>query len=154
MENVTSPSSDDGVKISSLECLGSCERIAIVADIPEIASDTTDLMLTTIVNGICPDRPDPIRLAAAHSPRNSLAFTQKNMNNEMERNMIMKTICEATQSPSAEVSTAAYECIVQIAFQYYDKLQEYMQTLFQLNLLPFIMTKRWWHCRLLSFYKR
>ena len=48
-----------------------------VADIPEIASDTTDLMLTTIVNGIRPDRPDPIRLAAAHSPRNSLAFTQK-----------------------------------------------------------------------------
>ena len=83
-----------------------------VADIPEIASDTTDLMLTTIVNGIRPDRPDPIRLAAAHSPRNSLAFTQKNMNNEMERNMIMKTICVATQSPSAEVSTAAYECIV------------------------------------------
>eukprot|EP00956_Cyclotella_meneghiniana_P015559 scaffold23871_cov73-Cyclotella_meneghiniana.AAC.2 len=134
MENVTSPSSDDGVKISSLECLGfTCERIAIVADIPEIASDTTDLMLTTIVDGIRPDRPDPIRLAAAHALRNSLAFTRKNMNNETERNMIMKTICEATQSPSAEVRTAAYECIVQIAFQYYDKLQAYMQTLFQLT---------------------
>ena len=134
MENVTSPSSDDGVKISSLECLGfTCERIAVVADIPEIAPDTTDLMLTTIVDGIRPDRPDPIRLAAANALRNSLAFTRKNMNNETERNMIMKTICEATQSPSAEVRTAAYECIVQIAFQYYDKLQAYMQTLFQLT---------------------
>jgi Karyopherin (importin) beta len=31
------------------------------------------------------------------------------------------------------VRAAAYECISQIAFQYYDKLQEYMMTLFQLT---------------------
>ena len=134
MENVTSTASDDGVKISSLECLGfTCERIAMVATAPEIASDVTDAMLTTIVDGIRPDRPDSIRLAAATALRNSLAFTRKNMENEAERNMIMKTICEATQSPDAQVRTAAYECIVQIAFQYYDKLQAYMQTLFQLT---------------------
>eukprot|EP00804_Cyclotella_cryptica_P027312 CCRYP_019635-RA/>CCRYP_019635-RA protein AED:0.18 eAED:0.18 QI:0/-1/0/1/-1/0/1/0/692 len=90
-------------------------------------------MLTTIVDGIRPDRPDAIRLAAAQALRNSLAFTRKNMENENERNMIMKTICEATQSPDARVRAAAYECIVQIAFQYYDKLQSYMQTLFQLT---------------------
>jgi importin subunit beta-1 len=134
MENVTSPSADDGVKISSLECLGfTCERISLVSDIPEIAPDITDLMLTTIVDGIRPDRPDAIRLAAAQALRNSLAFTRKNMEAEVERNMIMKTICEATQSSDARVRAAAYECIVQIAFQYYDKLQAYMQTLFQLT---------------------
>ena len=47
--------------------------------------------------------------------------------------MIMKTICETTQSADAGVHAGAYECIVQIAFQYYDKLQNYMQTLFQLT---------------------
>lgn len=45
----------------------------------------------------------------------------------------MKTICDATQSPAANVRAAAYECLVLIAFQYYDKLQSYMQTLFQLT---------------------
>lgn len=55
------------------------------------------------------------------------------MENENERNMIMKTICEATQCSDDKVRAAAYECIVQIAFQYYDKLQAYMQTLFQLT---------------------
>lgn len=133
MENVTSAQSEDGVKVASLECLGfTCERIAM-CDSPEIAPDVTDLMLTTIVDGIRPDRPNSIRLAAANALRNSLAFTRKNMENESERNMIMTTICEATQSADAEVRTAAYECIVQIAFQYYDKLQAYMQTLFQLT---------------------
>ena len=137
MENVTDQG-EDGVKISSLECLGfTCERIALtlgtIPDTPEISPEITDLMLTTIVDGIRADRPDKIRFAAAKALGNSLTFTRKNMESENERDMILKTICEATQSPSAEVRTAAYECIVQIAFQYYDKLQNYMQTLFQLT---------------------
>ncbi|KAL7431561.1 hypothetical protein ACHAXM_002947 [Skeletonema potamos] len=134
MENVTGSANDDGIKISSLECLGfTCERIALSLDAPEIAPDVTDLMLTTIVDGIRADRPEPIRYAAATALRNSLAFTRKNFENENERNMIMKTICEATQSSEAKVRGAAYECISHIAFQYYDKLQNYMQTLFELT---------------------
>lgn len=139
MENVTSDASvEDGIKISSLECLGfTCERIAftlaLAGDTPEISPEITDLMLTTIVDGIRADRPDPIRYAAAKALGNSLSFTRKNMENENERDMILKTICDATQSPDARVRTAAYECLVQIAFQYYDKLQNYMQTLFQLT---------------------
>lgn len=140
MENVTGAGVDDGIKISSLECLGfTCERIALTLGAaagegtPEIAPDITDLMLTTIVDGIRADRPDPIRLAAAKALGNSLSFTRKNMENEQERDMILKTICDATQSPDARVRAAAYECIVQIAYQYYDKLQNYMQTIFQLT---------------------
>jgi len=134
MENVTSAEQTDGVKVATLECLGfTCERIAGLDGVPEIAPDTTDRMLTTIVDGIRSDRPDPIRLAAATALRNSLLFTRKNMENANERNMIMQTICEATQSPDVRVRAAAYECIVQIAFQYYNKLADYMQTLFQLT---------------------
>lgn len=134
MENVTSPQYPDPVKISTLECLGfSCERIAALDDLPDIDSATTDGMLTSIVDGIRPDRPDPIRLSAAVALRNSLLFTRKNMENADERNMIMTAICEATQSRDASVRAAAYECISQIAYQYYDKLQEYMMTLFQLT---------------------
>jgi len=134
MENVTSTQQPDPVKISTLECLGfTCERIATLDNAPGIAPETTDRMLTTIVDGIRTDRPNPIRLAAATALRNSLLFTRKNMENVTERNMIMQTICEATQSQDVNVRAAAYECIVKIACQYYDKLQEYMQTLFQLT---------------------
>lgn len=134
MENVTSPEHADPVKISTLECLGfSCERIATMDDVPEIATATTDGMLTAIVDGIRADRPDPIRLSAATALRNSLHFTRKNMDNNDERNMILTAICEATQSKDSGVRAAAYECIVQIACQYYDKLQDYMVTLFGLT---------------------
>ncbi|KAL9179748.1 hypothetical protein ACHAXT_007718 [Thalassiosira profunda] len=138
MDNVTGAGVDDGVKISSLECLGfACERIALTADVgepsPAIAPEVTDAILTTIVDGIRKDRPDPIRFAAAKALGNSLSFTRKNMENEAERNMIMQTICDATTSPAANVRAAAYECIVQIAYQYYDKLQAYMQTIFSLT---------------------
>eukprot|EP00567_Pseudictyota_dubia_P000409 CAMPEP_0197465044 /NCGR_PEP_ID=MMETSP1175-20131217/64336_1 /TAXON_ID=1003142 /ORGANISM="Triceratium dubium, Strain CCMP147" /LENGTH=870 /DNA_ID=CAMNT_0043001049 /DNA_START=88 /DNA_END=2700 /DNA_ORIENTATION=+ len=134
MDNVTSAEQPDGVKIATLECLGfTCERLATIDGAPDIPAETTDRMLTTIVDGIRADRPDPIRLAAATALRNSLIFTRKNMENVNERNMIMQTICEATQSTDDSVRAAAYECIVQIAYQYYNKLQDYMQTLFQLT---------------------
>ena len=135
MEIVASPDQPDPVKVSSLECLGfTCERIAALGNfLPSLSSETNDRMLTTIVDGIRPDRPDAIRYVAATALRNSLYFSAKNMETVHERNLIMKTICEATQSRDPKVRTAAYECIVQIAFLYYEKLQDYIQVLFQLT---------------------
>ena len=135
-DNITSTTTADEVKISTLECLGfSCERIASLEDesIPEITPEITDKMLTAIVDGMQDSRSDPIRLSAATALRNSLLFTKKNMDSTDERNIIMQAICQATQSQDAKVRAAAYECIVQIAYQYYDKLQDYMMTLFQLT---------------------
>ena len=132
--NVTSPELPDPVKVSTLECLGfSCERIASLDNANEMDSATTDGMLTAIVDGIRADRPDAIRLSAATALRNSLLFTRKNMDNVEERNMIMQAICETTQSTNVLVRAAAYECICQIAYQYYEKLADYMMTLFQLT---------------------
>ncbi len=135
MDNVTSASQPDPVKISTLECLGfSCERIATLrGTIPAIDVSITDRILTAIVDGIRADRPDPIRLSAAKALRNSIEFSEKNMENADERNMIMQAICEATQSKDADVRSAAYECISQIANFYYDKLQEYVMALFELT---------------------
>ncbi|GFH57808.1 hypothetical protein CTEN210_14284 [Chaetoceros tenuissimus] len=133
MENVTSNDQPDAVKISTLECLGfSCDRIAQLETV-DIDPATTDGMLTAIVDGIRADRPDPIRLSAATALRNSLLFTRKNMETKAERDMILQAICEATQSADAKVREAAYECICQIAYQYYDKLADYMVTLFNLT---------------------
>lgn len=43
-------------------------------------------------------------------------------------------MCEATQCEDANVRKAAYEAIWTIATLYYDRLQAYMQTLFELTL--------------------
>ena len=118
--------------VNALECLGyTCE--ALQSHDACIDQDSTNQMLTAIVNGVRADRPDSVRLAAAIALRNSLLFTSGNFENEAERNMIMQTICEATQSANVEVRAAAYECIVYIAALYYDKLSAYMQALFQLT---------------------
>jgi importin subunit beta-1 len=133
LENITTPQFTEGVKVATLECLGyTCERVAFL-DGPEINEQTTDKMLTAIVDGIQPSRPDKIRLAAATALKNSLVFSQGNMEKKQERDLIMNTICEATRSNEAGVRTMAYECIVQIAVLYYDKLQDYMTTLYELT---------------------
>jgi len=135
MEIVASSDKADPIKITSLECLGfTCERISVLNEfLPELSSESTDQMLTTIVDAIRPDRPEVIRLAAAVALRNSLYFSEKNMLNASERTLIMQTVCQATQSTDAKVRAAAYECIVQIGYLYYDKLNEYMSYIFQLT---------------------
>jgi importin subunit beta-1 len=132
MENVKANDGSMGLTVSSLECLGyTAERLDLNG--ADIEQDVTNQMLTTIVDGIRADRPDEVRLVAAVALRNALLFTSGNFENEAERNMIMQTICEATQSTNVDVRAASYECIVQIAALYYDKLSSYMQALFQLT---------------------
>jgi importin subunit beta-1 len=133
LENITTPQFADPIKVASLECLGyTCERISSL-DVPEINQPTTDSMLNAIVDGIQASRPDKVRLAAATALKNSLIFANRNMDKKEERDAIMTTICEATRSQDAGVRAVAYECIVQIAVNYYDKLQDYMTTLYELT---------------------
>jgi len=133
LENIQSPQSTDTIRISSLECLGyTCERVAIL-DGPEISEQTTDIMLNAVVDGIQASRPDKVRLAATTALKNSLIFAHKNMERKPERDAIMTNICEATRCQDYMVRAAAYECIVQIAVSYYDKLQDYMTTLYELT---------------------
>lgn len=120
-------------QVASLECLGfTCERIAMLETLP-IEESTTDTMLTTIVNGMQPSRGPAINLAAATAMRNSLVFADVNINRKPERDAIVKNICEATRSSSAPVRRVAFECLTEIATLYYDKLAEYMDTIFQLT---------------------
>jgi len=129
LKTVTDPGAD-GLKVTALETLGfTSEKM----DSDEIDQATINLMLTAIVDGIRPDRPADIRLAAAVALRHSLLFTRSNFENKPERDMIMQTICEATQCTDTRVRSASYECIGQIAYGYYDKLADYMATLAQLT---------------------
>lgn len=133
LENIQSPQSSDSIRVASLECLGyTCERVSIL-DGPEINEKTTDTMLNAIVDGIQAVRPDKVRLAATTALKNSLVFAHKNMERKPERDAIMQSICEATRCQDYMVRAQAYECIVQVAISYYDKLQDYMTTLYELT---------------------
>lgn len=136
IDNITSSKHADEVKVSTLECIGfTCERIVALEDenIPEITPEVTDKLLTAIVDGMQESRSDQIRLSATTALRNSLLFTKKNMDSVDERNVIMQNICQATQSKDVDVRAMAFDCLCTIVYQYYDKLQDYMTTLFQLS---------------------
>lgn len=134
LENVTAEVHPEGTKVASLTCLGyTCERMSLLDNLPEIAPTTTDAMLTTIVDGIQKTRPENVRLAATTALRNSLLFTHRNMDRKEERDTIMSNICEATISTDPRVRKEAFACIHTVAFHYYEKLAEYMMTLFELT---------------------
>lgn len=133
LENVTAEAHQEGTKVASLNCLGyTCERMAYL-DLPEIPTTTVDAMLTTIVDGIQKTRPNNVRHAAASALRNSFLFTQSNMERAEERNAIMSTVCEATQSDDVRVRKEAFACVNTVAYLFYEKLPDYMMTLFELT---------------------
>lgn len=137
LENCSSPQSTEAIKVASIQCLGyTAERAAELGDISDgqdIPDEAMDSMLTAIVGGIQSGGPEGIRLAATTALRNALVFCNKNMEKKQERDAIMNAVCEATQSQDKNVRTAAFDCLAQIAYLYYNNLQDYMTTLFELT---------------------
>lgn len=137
LEYVSHAQSSEMVKIASLECLGfTCERIAELSEItecPDIPEAMVDSMLTAIVSGISAGQPEEMRYVAAEALKNSLLFCQKNMEKKQERDAIMTTICGATTSSVAKVREKAFQCIASIASLYYEKINDYMSTFFDLT---------------------
>ena len=131
VNNVTQ-SNNDFLKQSSLEALGFiCEEVD-----PEVLTTQGHVILTAVVQGMRKEETNlDVRLAGTQALYNALEFVKSNFENDMERNFIMQTVCETTQcDQKKEVKVAAYECLVQIAELYYDKLPHYMSALYQLTL--------------------
>ena len=80
------------------------------------------------------EEPDnEIRLAATVALANALFFAELNFERENERNYIMQVTCEATVCADVRVRQAAYEVLVGVAENHYDKLQPYMTAVFELT---------------------
>ncbi|CAM9917727.1 unnamed protein product, partial [Laminaria digitata] len=130
MNNVTGEF-DERVKVATLQALGyMCDDW----EPEDMNMSQSNQILTCIVDGMRPDRPPAIRGAAARALINSLDFTRSNFEAQQERDVIMQVVCEATQCTDSSVRKAAYEAIWTIATLYYDRLQAYMQPLFELTL--------------------
>ncbi|XP_072974706.1 importin subunit beta-1-like [Typha angustifolia] len=119
------------LKQATLEALGYvCEEIA-----PEdLEQDQVNAVLTAVVQGMSQmEHSFEVRLAAVKALYNALDFAQTNFQNELERNYIMKVVCETAVSKELEIRQAALECLVSIASTYYEILEAYMQSLFNLT---------------------
>nr|XP_043621399.1 importin subunit beta-1 [Erigeron canadensis] len=128
--NMTQQNKPASLKQATLEALGYvCEEISH----NDLVQDEVNSVLTAVVQGMNAIEHSSVRLAATTALYNALDFAQTNFENEMERNYIMKVVCETAMAKEADIRQAAFECLVSIASTYYDVLAPYMQTLFELT---------------------
>jgi importin subunit beta-1 len=52
---------------------------------------------------------------------------------QTERNIIMTVVCDGVTAPQPDLRRVFYECLVKIATLYYDKLGQYIQTIFNVH---------------------
>ncbi|KAJ0045548.1 hypothetical protein Pint_05089 [Pistacia integerrima] len=119
------------VKQATLETLGYlCEEVS-----PDVVDqDHVNKILTAVVQGMnANEGNNDVRLAATRALYNALSFAQANFSNDMERDYIMRVVCEATQSTDLKIRQAAFECLVSISSTYYEKLAPYMQDIYSIT---------------------
>eukprot|EP00933_Yihiella_yeosuensis_P040602 TRINITY_DN34928_c0_g1_i1.p1 TRINITY_DN34928_c0_g1~~TRINITY_DN34928_c0_g1_i1.p1 ORF type:complete len:861 (+),score=189.92 TRINITY_DN34928_c0_g1_i1:119-2701(+) len=107
-----------------------CEELVILQeDGAAISDEISNNILTAVVQGM--RDPDAVtKLEAARAFYHAVVLAQKNFRKDAERDFIMQVVketCSFTQSP--EVQIAAFECLVQIATEYYDMLMPYMNSI-------------------------
>ncbi|KAK6117740.1 hypothetical protein DH2020_048529 [Rehmannia glutinosa] len=119
------------VKQATLETLGYlCEEV-----VPDVVDqDQVNKILTAVVQGMSSTEGNTeVQLAATRALYNALGFAQANFSNDMERDYIMRVVCEATLSPEVKIRQAAFECLVSIGSTYYEKLAPYIQDIFHIT---------------------
>eukprot|EP00529_Nitzschia_sp_RCC80_P000240 CAMPEP_0113495280 /NCGR_PEP_ID=MMETSP0014_2-20120614/29532_1 /TAXON_ID=2857 /ORGANISM="Nitzschia sp." /LENGTH=864 /DNA_ID=CAMNT_0000389181 /DNA_START=9 /DNA_END=2603 /DNA_ORIENTATION=- /assembly_acc=CAM_ASM_000159 len=132
LHNIQDPQAVEHSKSVSLDCLGyTCERISFLGK--DVDEKSTDSMLNAIVTGIDTKNANETRLSAAKALKNSLYFASNNMEKPQECDAIMQSLCEATRANDERIRIAAWEGIVQVAVLYYNKLQNFMTTLYELS---------------------
>eukprot|EP00250_Pteridium_aquilinum_P016455 c23110_g1_i1 orf=172-2769(+) len=119
------------LKQASLETLGYvCEEVSL--DV--FTQEQVNAILTAVVQGMnSSEGSNEVRLAATIALCNALEFAHTNFENDMERDYLMRVVCEATLSPDVRIRQAAFECLVSISTTYYEKLAPYMKDLFAIS---------------------
>lgn len=118
-------------KQATLETLGYiCEEVS-----PDVVDqDHVNKILTAVVQGMnSTETNDDVRLAATRALYNALGFAHANFLNDMERDYLMRVVCEATLSPDSRIRQAAFECLVAISSTYYEKIAPYIKDIFDIT---------------------
>jgi len=129
LKNVSERPDSPATRQASLETIGFiCEEI----ESPAVQAKSNQI-LTAVVQGMKDSTLDIVE-AATVALYNALEFCKANFDQQVERDYIMATICEATRRQNSKVRVAAYQCLVRVASLYYEHLANYMQTIFMLTL--------------------
>nr|KJB37366.1 hypothetical protein B456_006G202000 [Gossypium raimondii] len=102
-------------KQATLETLGYlCEEVS-----PDVIDqDQVNKILTAVVQGMSASEGNTdVRLAATRALYNALGFAQANFSNDMERDYLMRVVCEATLSPEVRIRQAVREDEEPVALQ-------------------------------------
>ena len=124
--------SSASLRTATLEALGYvCEEMGRRDD-DVLEQDAVNAVLTAVVAGMRRDERDAgVRLAATRALCNALEFAAANFESADERAYLMQVMCEgAALAPEARAREAAFECLVKVAAQHYDKLEPFMRDLF------------------------
>ncbi|GKV22051.1 hypothetical protein SLEP1_g31955 [Rubroshorea leprosula] len=126
LNNMTQQDSSTALKQATLETLGYvCEEISH----QDLVQEEVNAVLTAVVQGMnLAEHSLDVRLTATRALYNALDFAQTNFENEMERNYIMKVVCETAMSKEVEIRQAAFECLVAIASTYYDEMKRLLHS--------------------------
>lgn len=143
LESSRSPTSKDDLRQASLETLGYICEEAGYGDLAEhVLAGHSNNILTAVIHGMTytgsgangtEESATAVRLAATHALNNTLEFARAQFDVDRERAAIMTTICEAARSGNDRVRQAAFEGLVKIGENYYDKLHEYIRLLYELT---------------------
>nr|CAG4707829.1 unnamed protein product [Naegleria fowleri] len=128
LKNISEPQSVFGIQ-SSLMAIG---FLCDMCRAPALKHNTNQI-LTAVIQGMRETTNNDIKLAATEALVNCLVFVQENFERDSERNYIMETVCQSTQSPDARIRRVAFECLVKIGYLYYDKLKPYMEAIFTIT---------------------
>lgn len=134
--------SKDFLRESSLETLGYIyeEGLRSLPDVPLI--EISNQALSAVVYGMnyagsapcgTPDTATAVRLAATRALFHLLEFSQSQFNDPGGRAAIMEAIYNSARSENQFIRCAAFEVLVQVAEVYYDKLPEYIHSLYELT---------------------
>lgn len=105
------------------------ELVLLTEEQAVINDEISNNILTAVVQGMR-DPDAATKLEACRAFYHAVVLAQKNFRNERERDFIMTVVNELCRFQASDaVQIAAFECLVQIATEYYDFLMPYMNTL-------------------------
>lgn len=137
-QTLQAPDVPEANKYACLDCLGTtCERVDevqnMIPSVPDLPETTVNSILTAVVQGV-QSQSENLRFGALTAINKSLSFVHKNMERPQERDFIIRTaIFGAVGSSESRVRELAFQCLDTIADLYYDKLQDYMTTIYELT---------------------
>ena len=137
LQHVTN--TDNAPRQISLVCLGYlCEELVLVQEEGgNITDDIANNILTAVVQGMRDPEPNT-KLEATRAFYHAVVLAKKNFKNQVERDVIMSVMNDACMfSAAPEVQIAAFECLVQIATEYYDAWTWWMNGKFRMALVRF-----------------